>query len=96
MPLRALDATEIQARLSRLEGWALADGQIAKTYAFKNYHETMAFVNATAWISHRTDHHPDLEVGYNRCTVRYSTHDVNGLSDNDFDCAAKIDALFIL
>jgi 4a-hydroxytetrahydrobiopterin dehydratase len=50
-------------------------------------------VNATAWISHREDHHPDLEVGYRQCRIRYSTHAIGGLSENDFICAAKIDAL---
>jgi 4a-hydroxytetrahydrobiopterin dehydratase len=94
MTLRALTDAEIAAGLAQLKGWALAGGQIARTYAFSNYHETMAFVNAAAWISHREDHHPDLEVGYNKCTVRYSTHDVGGLSQKDFACAAKIDALF--
>jgi 4a-hydroxytetrahydrobiopterin dehydratase len=54
----------------------------------------MAFVNALAWISHREDHHPDLAVGYNQCRVTYWTHAVGGLSENDFICAAKCDALF--
>jgi 4a-hydroxytetrahydrobiopterin dehydratase len=62
-------------------------------FQFKNYYETMAFVNAVAWVAHREDHHPDLEVGYNKCTVRYSTHSVGGLSENDFICAAKVDSL---
>jgi 4a-hydroxytetrahydrobiopterin dehydratase len=53
----------------------------------------MAFVNATVWISHREDHHPDMEVGYNKCKVRYSTHSVGGLSEKDFECAGKIEAL---
>jgi 4a-hydroxytetrahydrobiopterin dehydratase len=91
-----LNDTEIKAGLAQLTGWEASGGRIAKTYAFKNYHETMAFVNATAWVSHREDHHPDLEVGYNQCTVRYTTHDVGGLSQRDFACAAKIDALFHL
>ena len=84
---------QIQKYLKELPGWELAGGEIARTYPFKNYYETMAFVNATAWVSHREDHHPDLEVGYNKCKVRYSTHSVGGLSENDFICAAKIDAL---
>jgi 4a-hydroxytetrahydrobiopterin dehydratase len=54
----------------------------------------MAFVNASAWISHREDHHPDLLVGYNRCRAAYVTHAIGGLSENDFICAAKLDALF--
>ena len=72
----------------------LADGAIAKSYRFKNYFETMAFVNAAAWVSHREDHHPDMLVGYNQCRVSYVTHAIGGLSENDFICAAKLDALF--
>jgi len=87
---------EIETLLAQLDGWSHRDGALVKTYAFRNYHETMAFVNATAWISHREDHHPDLAVGYNRCEVRYWTHAIGGLSENDFICAAKIDALFTL
>ena len=82
--------------LKSLPGWDLAGKQIARTYQFKNYYETMAFVNAAAWISHREDHHPDMLVGYNQCTVKYWTHAIDGLSENDFICAAKLDALFDL
>ena len=91
-----LNADEIARLLKQLQGWACESGGIAKTYAFKNYYQTMAFVNATAWISHREDHHPDIVVGYNQCRVSYVTHAVNGLSENDFICAAKLDALFDL
>lgn len=82
--------------LGQLKGWILEDGKLVKLYPFRNYHETMAFVNALAWISHREDHHPDLRVGYNQCRVEYSTHAIGGLSENDFICAAKADALFRL
>ncbi len=87
---------QIRPLLKGLQGWALDNGKIAKVYRFKNYYETMAFVNAAAWISHREDHHPDMVVGYNQCTVSYITHAIKGLSHNDFICAAKIDALFDL
>jgi 4a-hydroxytetrahydrobiopterin dehydratase len=89
---------EGQARdmLKQLKGWLLEDGKLVKVYPFANYHHTMAFVNALAWISHREDHHPDLAVGYNQCRVTYWTHAVGGLSENDFICAAKCDALFQL
>lgn len=71
-----------------------ADGKrISRIFRFKNYYQTIAFVNAIAWVSHHEDHHPDLEVGYSLCTVHYSTHAIDGLSENDFICAAKIDAL---
>mgnify|MGYP000060618870 CR=1 FL=1 len=70
-----------------------ADVAITKTFRFDDYHETMAFVNAVAFIAHTQDHHPDLSVHYDRCEVRYSTHDVGGLSENDFICAAKAGAL---
>lgn len=95
--LRGLTATEIVARLAELQGWQLSgDGAhvaIEKTYRFANFHETMAFVNAVAFIAHARDHHPDLSVHYGRCVVRLTTHDVGGISAADIDCAARIDAL---
>lgn len=94
---RALTATEIVAKLAELQGWTLngdgADVAIEKTFRFANYHETMAFVNAVAFIAHAQDHHPDLSVHYNRCVVRLNTHDVHGISATDIDCATRIDAL---
>ncbi|MGB3882108.1 MAG: 4a-hydroxytetrahydrobiopterin dehydratase [Diaphorobacter nitroreducens] len=94
---RALTATEIVAKLVDLPGWQLsgdgADVAIEKTYRFANYHETMAFVNAVAFIAHVQDHHPDLSVHYGRCVVRLNTHDVAGISATDIDCATRIDAL---
>jgi len=87
---------QARALLTQLEGWTLEDGRLVKTYRFRNFHETMAFLNAHAWISHREDHHADLEVGYDRCRVAYATHSIGGLSENDFICAAKSDALFRL
>jgi len=82
-------------RCADLPGWTKASdgGSIAKTFKFADYFHTMAFVNAVASIAHREDHHPDLEVHYNRCVVQYSTHDVGGLSLNDFICAAKVEDL---
>jgi len=94
---RALSATEIVSHLARAEGWKLsgdgADVAIEKTFTFANYFETIAFVNALALVAHKQDHHPDLSVHYNRCVVRFNTHDVGGLSATDFDCAAQADAL---
>lgn len=85
---------QIDEMLRDLEEWEYREGKIVKTYRFKNYFRTMAFVNATAWISQRENHHPDLTVGYDNCRVEYRTHAIDGLSENDFICAAKIDALF--
>ncbi|KQV78915.1 hypothetical protein ASC87_10435 [Rhizobacter sp. Root1221] len=85
--------TQVHDHLAQLSSWKTTGGAIEKAFTFKNFHETMAFVNALAWIAHTEDHHPDLQVGYNRCTVHYSTHSVGGLSVNDFICAAKADAL---
>ena len=95
---RALSATEIVGQLTQLngesaQGWRLIDGALEKTFTFANFHETMAFVNAVAWIAHREDHHPDLALGYSRCTVRVNTHDVGGISVSDFHCAGAVDAL---
>ncbi|MDX1496422.1 MAG: 4a-hydroxytetrahydrobiopterin dehydratase [Salinisphaeraceae bacterium] len=90
-----LDTARIQSLLKKIEDhWQVEEGQIlVAEFAFKNYYETTAFVNAVAWIAHQEDHHPDISFGYKDCTVRYTTHAINGLSDNDFICAAKIDAL---
>jgi len=92
-PYSAQQANEM---LKSLKGWTIENGRLTKVYPFGNYYQTMAFVNALAWISHREDHHPDLLVGYNKCRVEYWTHAINGLSENDFICAAKADALFNL
>ena len=91
-----LNPQQVQQMLRGIQGWAVENGRLAKTYSFQNYYQTMAFVNATAWISHREDHHPDLLVGYNKCRVEYMTHQIGGLSENDFICAAKLDRLFDL
>ena len=95
---KALSATEIVTQLSILNGeqalgWRLIDGALEKSYAFKNYHETIGFVNALAFIANAEDHHPELAVSYSKCTVRFNTHDVNGISVSDFFCASKIDTL---
>lgn len=90
--------TDAEARemLRSLKGWIIENNTLVKVYPFANYYQTMAFVNALAWISHREDHHPDLTVAYNKCRVAYSTHAIEGLSENDFICAAKCDALYRL
>ncbi len=89
----AMGVADIEAHLVHAPGWALVDGAIQKRYDFPDYHRTMAFVNALAWVAHVEDHHPDLLVSYSGCTVRFNTHSVSGLSINDFICAAKVDAL---
>jgi 4a-hydroxytetrahydrobiopterin dehydratase len=79
--------------LPAIHGWEIQDGELCGTFSFKNYYQTVAFVNALAYIAHREDHHPDVQFGYKSCTVRYATHSIGGLSMNDFICAAKINAL---
>ena len=79
--------------LQKLSGWSREDAVIHQTFTFKNYYETVSFVNAVAWIANTQDHHPDIAFGYKTCTVRYTTHSVGGLSENDFICAARIDRL---
>lgn len=91
----ALPRAQARALLKHLPEWKInkAGTDINRTYHFKNYYQTLAFVNAAAWIAHQEDHHPTLTVHYNRCDVRYTTDSIKGLSENDFICAAKIDAL---
>jgi 4a-hydroxytetrahydrobiopterin dehydratase len=84
---------QIQAHLKLLPGWVLEKDEIMKTYSFKNFYETMGFVNAVAFIANHENHHPEMAVAYKTCQVRYTTHAIGGLSENDFICAAKIEAL---
>lgn len=89
----AMSEADIAANLAGTEGWEWVDGALERVFSFKNYYETTAFVQAAAWIAHREDHHPDICFGYKQCTIRYSTHSVDGISANDFICAAKTNAL---
>lgn len=90
----AMRADELAAQLRALPGWTVEGGAIVRTFGFANYFETIAFVNALAYMVHKENHHPDLVVGYNRCTVRFWTHSVDGITQNDLICAAKADAIF--
>lgn len=90
MPADAVDAQLAAAGLP----WRRVDGSLVREFRFNDYYETLAFVNAVAFVVHAQDHHPDLAVSYNRCEVRFNTHSVGGVSENDFICAAKIDALW--
>jgi 4a-hydroxytetrahydrobiopterin dehydratase len=97
-PMRqALSATQVIAALAKLDGWKLhgdgAEVAIEKTFVFKNFLRTMAFVNAIAYIAEQQDHHPELLVHYGSCSVRFNTHDVQGITQTDFACAALVDAL---
>ncbi len=84
---------DLATHLAALPGWSGQADRLEKSFAFADYHETIGFVNALAWIANREDHHPDLHVGYNRCTVAWSTHDAGGITLNDVVCAAKTDRL---
>lgn len=91
----ALTHDEIKKLLTQVKEWEVSKDEkfISKRFTFKGFYKTMAFVNAVAWIANQENHHPDMEVGYNYCLVKYTTHAVNGLTKNDFICAAKIDGL---
>jgi 4a-hydroxytetrahydrobiopterin dehydratase len=96
----ALTATQIIAKLVHVQDWRLSGGDdggpslaIERKFTFANYFETIAFVNAVAFVVHKLDHHPELTVTYNSCVVRLNTHDVKAISQLDFDCATQIDAL---
>ena len=88
-----LGPESVQGYLSQLPGWKRSGKRIARTYSFKDFYETMSFVNAVAYIANGEGHHPELEVGFQTCRVRYFTHELGGLTENDFICAAKIDGL---
>jgi 4a-hydroxytetrahydrobiopterin dehydratase len=89
-----LGADELAGHAATLSAWSTAGDRLAREFRFDDYHRTIAFVNAVAWIAHREDHHPDMAVGYNRCTVTWWTHTAGGITLNDAICAAKIERLF--
>lgn len=82
------------AWLASVPGWSLTTGDLRRQFSFPDYKATIGFVNHVAALADAEDHHPELLVGYNRCEVRWSTHSVGGISENDFVCAAKVDRLF--
>lgn len=90
-----LKAEQIQQHLQELKEWSLSKDQtsISRRFSFKGFQKTISFVNALAWIVNQEGHHPTLEVGFDYCLVKFTTHAVKGLSKNDFICAAKVDAL---
>jgi 4a-hydroxytetrahydrobiopterin dehydratase len=92
-PLSPDQCRKYQAKLA--PGWTLSDDMkfLSRDFRFKDFYRTMSFVNALAHIANVEDHHPDLELGYNYCRVRWNTHAIGGLSDNDFICAAKVDRI---
>jgi 4a-hydroxytetrahydrobiopterin dehydratase len=93
-----MNDVEIAAHLQAIQEWAFAEGRIMRSFSFRNYHQTIAFVHAVADVIHAEDHHPELIVTYKQCIVKFNTHSVNngqgGISINDFICAAKIDRIF--
>lgn len=93
-----LNQEQIKHLMPQLDNsWKVSEDnkQIKRSCTFNNFYETMAFINAIAWVANQENHHPDLEAGYNYCHVRLTTHALNGLTQNDFIIAAKIDALLI-
>ncbi|CAN5594267.1 4a-hydroxytetrahydrobiopterin dehydratase [soil metagenome] len=88
-----LNKKQISALLQQVRGWKIEKGELVRELKFKNYFQTMPAVVAIAMLAQSEDHHPDLHVGYNKLQIRYSTHSVGGLSENDFICAAKINQL---
>lgn len=86
----------VKSYLDEVREWHLGNENkaIIRQFSFKNYYHTIAFVNAIAYMSHSENHHPDMEISYNRCKISYTTHAIGGLSENDFICAAKVNKLF--
>ena len=86
---------QAETLVSQVDGWTLsADGKtITRRFEFKGFYKTMAFINAMAWIANAENHHPDFSAGYSFCEVNFTTHAIDGLSENDFICAAKINEL---
>ncbi|MGD0466397.1 MAG: 4a-hydroxytetrahydrobiopterin dehydratase [Gammaproteobacteria bacterium] len=95
--ISSLTAEQANVMLQEIPIWQVSQNgiKIYRCFQFKNFYHTIAFVNAIAWLSHQEEHHPHLEIDYNKCIVEYWTHAIEGLSENDFICAAKIDSLYL-
>lgn len=91
----ALTRDEAEAYLERAPDWALVDDpmRIQRRFSFKNFREALAFVNRVAELAEAEDHHPDIHFGWGYALIEIFTHKINGLHENDFILAAKIDAL---
>jgi 4a-hydroxytetrahydrobiopterin dehydratase len=89
--MAALNEQDIHARLQELTGWSVVDGQISKTYELPTFHRGAGFVTQIAILADVADHHPDIDIRYNRISVRLSTHSENGITEKDFALAARID-----
>ncbi len=92
---KLLDIIKINDYLQQIKNWQLIHDTTAiwQRIEFKNFKQTMFFVNALAYICEQECHHPDFRIGYNYCEITFTTHELNGLSENDFICAAKINQL---
>ncbi len=90
-----MDAEMARVLLTQVPGWQISDDgkALKREFRFKGFYRTMAFVNALAWVANQENHHPDFSVGYNYCHVLFTTHAAGGLTENDFICAAKVNAL---
>lgn len=90
-----IDIGTAREMLADLPGWELSDDgkMISRRFEFKGFFRTMSFINAMAWIVNNENHHPDFSAGYNYCVIGFTTHAIDGLSENDFICAAKVSAL---
>ena len=90
-----LTPDKVQQLLPQVPGWSVSeDGKsITRKFQFKGFFRTMSFINAMAWIANQEGHHPDFSAGYNFCRVTFTTHELDGLSENDFICAARVNAL---
>jgi len=90
-----MEREEAERMLGEIEGWSLSDDgkKINRRFEFRGFYRTMSFINAMAWMVNNEGHHPDFSAGYNYCDVDFTTHAIDGLSENDFICAAKLNAL---
>ena len=88
-----LSESQVREFITSLPGWVFEGGYIKKMFEFKNFYETMAFANGVGWIADTENHHPDLELSYKKCAVKFKTHSINGISENDFIAASKVERL---
>ena len=88
-----LNEGEIAKFLEQVPTWKVEDNRVTKQFNFDDFEEAMKFVNKVALIAEREGHHPDIDIHYSQVIIELWTHAINGLSENDFIIAAKIDEL---
>lgn len=91
--MKKLTSKEVRTALATVPAWRKTGSSIARTFEFADFLAAIKFVNAVARAAEKANHHPDIDIRWNKVTLALSTHDAGGLTAKDFTLAARFDAL---